>query len=86
MCAPLVCGIAFAMLFIAAGLSILYFTVYPDHHATENDFGTERQQAIMQRYRQFTSRVSFWRRCGRVLVFAFRRKRNRHGKSLRRTP
>jgi hypothetical protein len=64
-----------ALLGIAAVLSVPYFVVYPDHHAHEYDFGTERQRELMRRYRRFASRVSFWRRCGRALAFPFRRRR-----------
>ena len=75
--APLVWAVTIPMLFIAAGLSIPYFMVYPDRHATDYDFGTVRQQAIIQRYRRLTSRVSFWRRCRRVIAFPFRRRPNK---------
>ena len=75
--APLVWVITIPLLFLAGVLSIPYSVVYPDHHAHEYDFGTERQQAVVRRYRRLTSRVSFWRRCGRVVAFPFRRRRSR---------
>jgi hypothetical protein len=75
--APLVWAIVIPLLFMAAGLSIPYFMVYPDRHAHQYDFGTERQREVMWRYRRLTSRVSFWRRCVRVLAFPFRRKPSR---------
>ena len=88
--APLVGAITIPRLFVAAGLSIPYFMVYPDHHAHKWDFGTEEQQKVMRRYRRFASRVSFWRRCARVLAFPFRRGRGRRtrfmaSKSIGRT-
>jgi hypothetical protein len=75
--APLVWAITIPLLLVAALLSIPYYMVYPDHHAHEWDFGTKEQQEIMRRYRRFAARVSFWRRCGRLLASPFRRVRRR---------
>ncbi len=71
--APLVWTILITLLFVLAGVSIPYFMLYPERHAHELDFGTERQREVMRRYRRFTARVSLWRRCGRVLASPFRR-------------
>lgn len=61
----------------AALVAIPFFAVYPELHMHEYDLGTERQQEAIRRFRRYASRVSFWRRCGRVLAFPFRRKRAR---------
>jgi hypothetical protein len=66
--APLVWAISIPLLFVAAGLSIPYFMVYPDRHAHVYDFGTKRERELMSRYRRFTSRISVWRRLSRVLT------------------
>ena len=70
--APLVWAVTIPLFFIAAALSVPYFTIYPDRHAHKYDFGTAGQRELMRRYRRFTSRVSLWRRCGRALAFLFR--------------
>ena len=72
--APLLWPIAFLILFVLGLLSIPYFAVYPDRHAHEYDFGTDRQQAVMMRYRRFTSRVPLWRRIVRAIIFPLRRR------------
>jgi hypothetical protein len=64
------------LLGVLAVLSIPYFALYPDRHASDYDFGTARQQELMRRYRRFTARVSLRRRCLRVLTFYCRA--NRH--------
>jgi hypothetical protein len=74
---PIVLPLVMLLLSIAALLSIPYFALYPDRHATSYDFGTEEQQEVMRRYRRFTSRVPLWRRCCRVLTSPFRRRRSR---------
>ncbi|QEG29618.1 hypothetical protein GobsT_44160 [Gemmata obscuriglobus] len=74
---PIVMPAVFLLLGAAALASIPYFAVFPDHHAHEYDFGTERQQEVMRRYRQFASRVPVWRRVGRALAFPLRQARRR---------
>jgi hypothetical protein len=74
---PVVMPAAFAVLGAAALASIPYFAVYPDRHAHEYDFGTDRQREVMRRYRRYASRVSLWRRCGRAAAVPFRRWRSR---------
>jgi hypothetical protein len=74
---PLMVVAVLVFLGVLALVGIPYFMLYPDHHMHAYDEGTERQQAIMLRYRRFTSRVPFWRRVGRVLAFPFRRKQPR---------
>jgi hypothetical protein len=66
-----------ALFLIVALLSIPYFALYPDLHATTYDIGTERERAIINRYRRFTSRVSFWTRLRRVLTCWAYRKQSR---------
>ena len=65
------------LLLLLAALSIPYFMIYPDRHATTYDGGIESQQETIRRYRRFAARVSFWRRVGRVLAFPFRSQRSR---------
>ena len=59
---PLVYAIVIPALLVMAVLSIPYFGVYPERHLHELDLGTEREQELMRRYRQYASRVSFWKR------------------------
>jgi hypothetical protein len=84
--APLVWVTTIPLLFVLAGLSIPYFMVYSDRHVTVYDFGTERQLEIIRRYRRYTARVSFWRRCGRVLAFPFQRRRPRRTRRFTSPP
>ena len=72
---PVVMPAVFVSLGALALVSIPYFAVFPDHHAHECDFGTERQQEVMQRYGRFASRVSVRRRIGRLLAFPYRQAR-----------
>lgn len=71
---PVVTPVGLTVLGILALLSIPYFTLYPDRHATDYDFGTPRQRAVMGRYRRLTARVSLRRRLGRVLAYPFSRR------------
>jgi hypothetical protein len=53
------------LLFVAAALSIPYFFIFPERHASSIDFdGTEAEQAAMQEYRRAVSRIPLWRRLG----------------------
>jgi hypothetical protein len=72
---PLLVVVVFVVMCVVCCVAPVYFTVYPERHAHEYDFGTEREQEVMRRYRRFASRVSFWRRCGRAVTFPFRRRR-----------
>lgn len=74
---PVVVPVLFVLLSALALASIPYFAVFPDRHPHEYDFGTERQQEVMRRYRRYTSRVSVWRRCGRLVALPFRGRRSR---------
>jgi hypothetical protein len=58
---------------VAAGLAfelavLPYVLLYPERRAYDLDFGTERQQELMVRFRRRAARVSVWRRLGRVLT------------------
>jgi hypothetical protein len=55
----------------------IYWTIYPERHAHEYDLGTNRQRAVMQRYRRIMSQVSLKRRFQYALAWPFRRKRAR---------
>jgi hypothetical protein len=56
-------------------VSIPYTALYPERHFNDYDFGTERQQEVMRRFRRFASRVSFRRRCGLLMAVLFRKRR-----------
>jgi hypothetical protein len=51
------------LLFVAAALSIPYFFIFPEKHASSIDFdGTEDEQRAMQEYRRAVARIPLWRR------------------------
>ena len=45
-----------------------YLTLYPERQAFAEDFGTDRQREMMDRFRRRAARVSVWRRLARALT------------------
>lgn len=83
---PLYVLVVVVALGLLAVVSIPFFMLYPDLHAREYDFGTEKQQKVVERYRRLTARVSLRRRIGRVLRLSCRKRTNRPPRrALRRT-
>jgi hypothetical protein len=61
--APIVWPLFIVLLFVAAGLSIPYFWLYPERHAHQFDFeGSPEEQRQLREYRNHRRRISIWRR------------------------
>ena len=56
------------VLFLAAGVFVPYFWLYPERHAARVDFeGTDAQKEVIAQYRGLLSRKPFWRRVAEKL-------------------
>lgn len=64
--APLVIPLFFLGFFALVVLSVPYYAIFPENHARQYDFGTDREKRVAQRWRQFVRRQPlgkrWWRR------------------------